>query len=155
MIEIWSDGSSTGRSDREGGWSFIITQDGLVAFADYAGDPHTTNNIMELSGALHGIEKLASSGIKRPGEEVVLISDSQYTLGLATGQYSPSKNVEIATKLRELYTKWCTGIKWVRGHQGEPLNERCDSLAKRGKAEAALLSKGDTNGRPDGEPQSD
>jgi ribonuclease HI len=150
VIEIWADGSSSGKSNLPGGWAFVIMQDDRVLSANYGGEPSTTNNAMELEGARQGLLAWSRMVDRYPDEkQVTLISDSQTTLGLATGQYTPSKNVERATELRWLYHRYCTGIRWVRGHVGILANERCDRLAKKGRKEQqALLSKrDDTNGR--------
>lgn len=142
MVEIWSDGSSSGKSNLPYGWAYIILQDNDVICAEYGGGPSGTNNIAEMEGAIRGIRAWGKMALrhKRSGETVVLVSDSQITLGLATGQYAPSKNVEAAAELRELFSKHCTGIKWVRGHTGVPANERVDSLAKKGRDEFRALS---------------
>lgn len=137
MIEIWSDGSSSGHSNKPGGWAYIIIQDNDVICCDYGGDPSTTNNAMEIEGAIRGIRAWSTHllNAEQSNRNVTLISDSQLTLGFATGQYRASKNVERAQELHELYTKWCSCIRWIPGHSNYPVNERCDRLAKRGKKE--------------------
>ena len=146
-IEIWADGSSSGKSNLPGGWAFVILRDDVPLLADYGGHPSTTNNAMEALGALRGIQAWArmADQVRKPGETVTLVSDSQITLGLATGQYNANKNVELAGELRRAYQLWCSGIRWVRGHCGTLPNEWCDRLAKRGRQEQlALLSSHDS-----------
>lgn len=132
MYKIYCDGSSSGKSNQAGGWAFVITDDDDIIYCDYGGNPQTTNNIMELTAAIKGMEWFVDNDLEGVVE---LISDSEYTLGLASGRYHPSKNIELAKRIRELAVR--TGAKciWVRGHKGNILNERCDSLAKRGKEE--------------------
>ena len=139
MIKVYCDGSSSGRSDKPGGWAYVIVREEkgeeFVLACGYGGDPSTTNNIMELTAAIKGLEKFVEMGLEGP---VDLVSDSQYTLGLACGSYTPSKNIELAQKLYELAKQTGMQSLWVRGHGGSLWNCRCDSLAKRGKYEISV-----------------
>lgn len=147
MIYVYADGSSTGRSNRPGGYGWIIVQDGKIRYAGHGGSPHTTNNLMEMEGAFQGLTALVRSGIRADGELVTLVSDSQYVLGIASGAYTPTKNLEEATALRGLASALSIRTQWVRGHsllQGTDwkqydqhvlMNERCDQLARLGKFE--------------------
>ena len=101
----------------------------------YGGSPATTNNLMEMEGATQGLLKALELKLVGAGEPVELVSDSQYTLGIASGGYSPSKNLEEANRLTELAKKVGCRFRWVRGHTGEPFNEACDELASLGKRE--------------------
>ena len=130
MIYIYSDGSSTGRSNREWGWGFLVVKDGLIIAEGSGGGPNGTNNIAELEGAIQGFCYLINNKIEGP---VTLISDSQYVLGIATGKYSPTKNLESCQILRRMFSFFKAEAKWVRGHSGNEYNERCDQLAKAGK----------------------
>lgn len=157
MISIYTDGSSHSSGGKPGGWAFVIVYSRpevlgdpktAVIAAGYGGDPSTTNNRMELTGAIKGLEAL-SQHINFKGHNVELVSDSQYTLGMANGSYSPSmdangqrKNGDLVSRLQELSQKYLSKAlsgrpltRWVRGHEGDTYNERCDSLAKRGKKE--------------------
>lgn len=146
-VESHSDGSSSGLSGLPGGWAYIITQDGKIRFSDYGGCDSATNNTMEAQGAIEGLKAILRSGILRPGEGVVLVSDSQYALGLANGTYHPQKNLELAKELRDLYLKVGIGTRWVPGHRYKKtvpwevqpmdvlLNTRVDQLAGMGKDE--------------------
>jgi ribonuclease HI len=132
VISVYSDGSSTGRANRPGGYGWVIVKDQEVLLWGYGGSPRTTNNVMELEGAIQGLRALMKMGA---GDVVELVSDSQYTLGLATGKYSPSSNVDQAIQLRELFKSTGARGRWVRGHNGDNFNEYCDQLAKQGKKE--------------------
>lgn len=161
MISIYTDGSSHARGGLPGGWAFVIVRDGFPVVANFGGDPSTTNNRMELTGAIKGLETLDAlirehALLDQPpfGQVVELVSDSQYTLGMASGAMSPSmgpdgvrKNGDLVDRIRELadrlLTKGSDGkprTRWVRGHDGDTYNERCDSLAKRGKKENTNVS---------------
>jgi ribonuclease HI len=76
------------------------------------------------------------SSISSTPHAIELVSDSQVTLGLANGSMNASKNVALATHLREMCVKYMVRTRWVKGHSGEPGNEMCDQLAGLGKAEA-------------------
>ena len=91
---------------------------------------------MELQAAIEGLLALDRVFSKhwRAGEGVVLVSDSKYTLGSARGIYDAKTNLEQVAQLNSLYRHLCTETRHVRGHRGDPFNERCDKLAKMGKA---------------------
>ena len=99
----------------------------------YGGSPRTTNNLMEVEGAIRGIE--AALSWKGLGESFELVSDSQYALGLAQGTSHPSVNLVEAAELRRLTVELGCRCRWVPGHAGERWNETCDQLAKQGKAD--------------------
>lgn len=135
MVEIWCDGSSTGRPNRAWGWAYVIAIDGVPVCCDYGGGPHGTNNTAELMAAIQGITRYAKMVADHPEWPLgcVLISDSMYTLGQATGKFQAHKNAELCGQLNALYGQHCTQAKHVRGHTGVDLQERCDRLAKLGK----------------------
>lgn len=144
MISVYSDGSSTGRSDGPGGYGYVIVRkhhgsknDEYIAWS-YGGSPRTTNNLMEIEGAIQGLTALIELGLTQTSETCELVSDSQYTLGLASGSFSPSKNIERATCLKQLADASSVRFRWVKGHKGEIYNEICDSLAKQGKIENTI-----------------
>ncbi len=133
--QVYADGSSTGRANREGGYAWIVLKNGEPLYASYGGSPSTTNNLMELEGLIKGLEALLASELYK-GEAVELCSDSQYALGIANGTYTPVKNKEPCDWLRELAKRTGAVTRWCRGHAGvDEWQERCDSLAKKGKEE--------------------
>lgn len=135
MISIYTDGSSSGGRDKPGGYGWAIVQNKQVMAWSYGGSPSTTNNLMEMEGAIQGLEAVLELGLHEGYGPLELVSDSQYTLGIASGGYSASTNLEEAKRLRELAQKAKCRFRWVRGHQGEEHNELCDQLAKQGKLE--------------------
>ena len=105
----------------------------------HGGEPHTTNNRMELMAAIAGLEAL-----KQPSK-VVLTTDSQYVKkgitewmadwkrrGWKTADRKPVKNIDLWQRLDEIVAKHRIKWHWVRGHTGHPENERADALANRG-----------------------
>jgi ribonuclease HI len=134
MIQVYCDGSSSGKSNKPGGWAYIVIKNGHVLSLNYGGHPRTTNNVMELEAAIKGIES-AVRFKKSSNEPIVLISDSMYVLNMAAGNATPYKNVEIVERLKNLFQLHCSDVEWVKGHSGHPINERCDKMAKQGKKE--------------------
>lgn len=133
-IEIHSDGSCLGNPGK-GGYAAIILFAGHKKIIS-GGAKVATNNQMELLAVIKGLEAL-----KEPCE-IDLYSDSKYVLnGLETwihnwkknnwkGSTGPVKNVELWKELDELHQKHKINFHWVKGHNGDPLNEEVDKLAR-------------------------
>lgn len=135
LVEIFSDGACSGNPG-PGGWGTILRSGGQVReLSGYA--PQTTNNRMEMLGAIAGLEAL-----KRPCR-VRLTTDSQYLVkGMTEWIYGWQKkgwknskkedvlNRDLWERLLELSRKHQVEWTWVRGHAGHPENERCDELAR-------------------------
>ena len=139
-VELFTDGACSGNPG-PGGWGAILRYRGHERELS-GGDAHTTNNRMELSAVIAGLEQL-----KEPCS-VTLTSDSKYvcdaiTKGWARGwkkngwrksDKSPALNADLWDKLLALLDTHEITVVWVKGHTGHPENERCDKLAT---AEAA------------------
>ena len=136
-VAIWTDGACSGNPG-PGGWGAVLTFDGTEKDL-CGGEQLTTNNRMELTAAIMALEAL-----KRPCE-IDLHTDSQYVRGGITGWMAgwkrngwktsdkkPVKNVELWQKLEEAAARHQVKWHWVRGHAGDPMNERADELARRG-----------------------
>lgn len=134
VYSIYCDGSSHSTGGKPGGYGWVITVDKMPIAAGSGGDPETTNNVMELRAAIAGLKGLRALFPHGAPGPVEIVSDSKYTLGLASGQYSASKNKEDADELRRLCEEiGVSGYRWVKGHAGNKWNERCDSIAKMAK----------------------
>ena len=144
-VEIFTDGACRGNPG-PGGWAAILryraTERELSGF-----DPDTTNNRMEMTAAITGLEAL-----KRPCR-VRLYSDSQYLRdGITkwingwkqrnwlTADKQPVKNVDLWQRLDAVAARHDVSWIWVRGHSGHPENERADALARSRIAEAGWNS---------------
>ena len=139
-VEIYTDGGCQ-PNPGTGGWAAIMLYGGKEKELSGA-EPNTTNNRMELTAAVRALEAL-----KRPCH-VVLHTDSEYLKnGVSTWIHGwkkngwkrkegALKNVDLWQRLDELASKHKIEWRWVRGHAGHDLNERCDVLA--GQAIAAL-----------------
>jgi ribonuclease HI len=142
-VEIYTDGACKGNPG-PGGWG-VLLKSGATEKELYGGEPGTTNNRMELTAVIMALEAL-----KRPCH-VILHADSQYVLkgitewlagwkakGWRTAARQPVKNVDLWQKLDALVstTEHKIEWRWVRGHNGDPGNERADELANRGVEQA-------------------
>ena len=133
MIRVWCDGSSNGKTGGAVGWGWVIEKDGEPLHAGYGGAESGTNNTAEIQAAIEGLRALSKVILFHPLEEVALVSDSRYCLGMASGRLSAVKNLELVAELQGLYKSLCNETQWVKGHAGNKMNERCDSLAHKGK----------------------
>ena len=131
-VDIYTDGACRGNPG-PGGWGAVLVYGGREKELS-GGEPHTTNNRMELCGVI-----AALSALKEPCE-VTLYSDSRYlvdavTLGWArswraTGwKHGKAKNPDLWERLLALLERHRVTFVWVRGHDGHAENERCDALA--------------------------
>ena len=143
-ITIYSDGSSLGNPG-PGGWGTILEFNGHTKELS-GGELHTTNNKMELKGAIEGLKAL-----KEPCN-VKLISDSKYVVqainewlpnwiknNWKTAGKKPVKNIELWEEYLLVSKKHSIKAIWVKGHAGHDQNERCDILAR---TEAELIQSG-------------
>jgi ribonuclease HI len=139
-VSIHTDGACSGNPG-PGGWGAIL------AWNDHrreikGGEPHTTNNRMELTAAIAALEAL-----KVPCA-VDLYTDSQYLRsgittwivtwkrnGWRTADKKPVKNVDLWERLDLLLAQHEVRWHWVKGHSGHDLNERADRLAREGLAD--------------------
>ena len=138
IISIHTDGACS-KNPGPGGWGAVVHfSDGTTKELG-GGIRETTNNQMELQGAIAALEFLATHKQSAP---VDLYTDSKYVLdgitkwikgwkknGWKTKDNKPVKNQEFWQQLDPLNTsniRW----HWVEGHSGDPDNERCDAIAR-------------------------
>ncbi|MGH1417832.1 MAG: ribonuclease HI [Hyphomicrobiaceae bacterium] len=137
---IYTDGACSGNPG-PGGWGALIMQNDKRRELS-GGEPETTNNRMELIGAISALENVPT------GSKVSLHTDSKYVMqGITewiknwkrnnwrTAAKKPVKNAELWQQLDELNGQHDVSWHWVKGHAGHPENERADELARRGMAE--------------------
>ena len=134
LVEIWTDGGCRPNPGR-GGWAAVLRFKGVERELSGA-EPATTNNGMELTAAAEALESL-----KRPCQ-VVLHTDSQnlkdgitrWTTGWVrknwrTASGDPVKNMDLWRRVLDAAKPHQIDWRWVRGHDGNPMNERVDVLA--------------------------
>ncbi|TBU84796.1 ribonuclease HI [Phytopseudomonas dryadis] len=137
QVELYTDGACKGNPGI-GGWGALLVFQGVEKEL-WGGEAVTTNNRMELMGAIRGLAEL-----KRPCD-VRLVTDSQYVMkgiqewmpnwkkrGWKTASKEPVKNADLWQQLDEQVNRHNVTWQWVRGHIGHPGNERADQLANRG-----------------------
>ncbi len=135
MLKIWTDGSCLGNPG-PGGWAFVATDDKNVAERS-GGEANTTNNRMELTAVIRALTAA------RRHNEIELHTDSQYVKNgmqswiknwkknnWRTADKKPVKNQDLWMQLDELSNTIKIHWHWVRGHNGNAFNERCDELAR-------------------------
>lgn len=141
-VEIWTDGACSGNPG-PGGWG-VLLKSGDHEKALHGSEPETTNNRMEMMAAIIALETV------KQGADVTLNTDSTYVKdgltkwihgwkrnGWKTAAKKPVKNEDLWKRLeaaaaRHQGLQW----KWVKGHAGDPGNERADELARLGAEEA-------------------
>ena len=134
-VEIWTDGACSGNPG-PGGWGTVLKYGGTLRELS-GGETLTTNNRMELMAAIMALEAL-----KRPCA-VTLHTDSQYLKGgietwmrgwkkngWRTADKKPVKNIDLWQRLDAAVAAHAIGWRWVKGHAGDPMNKRCDELAR-------------------------
>lgn len=134
-VQIYSDGACSGNPG-PGGYGTILVS-GSREKEISGGDAMTTNNRMELLGAIEGLRAL------RFPCKVTLTSDSRYLVdGITKGwakkwqangwiksDKKPALNPDLWEELLRLLEIHTVTFVWVKGHHGHPYNERCDRLA--------------------------
>jgi ribonuclease HI len=140
-VVLFTDGACSGNPG-PGGWAAILKHPASGKVKKLSGgEPNTTNNRMELTGAIEGFRAIDSSKPRR----VHLVSDSEYVIlgltqwikgwmanGWRRGKKAnspPVKNDDLWRTLHELVQKHQVTYEHVRGHSGHPENEECDRLA--------------------------
>ena len=129
QITIYTDGACDIHApNRPGGWAAILRaldDDGalLKETVRSGGQENTTNNQMELRAVIEGLKALTYSA------KITIVSDSRYVIDIARGAKKPKANKALWQEYRKLaagqYIEW----RYVAGHSGDALNERCDKLA--------------------------
>ena len=135
QVDIHTDGACLGNPG-PGGWGVLLHWRGVERELS-GGEPDTTNNRMELMAAIAALESL------REPCEVILHTDSQYVRqgilewmsrwirrGWKTAGGAPVKNRDLWERLHLAAARHQVDWRWVKGHSGDPGNERVDQLAR-------------------------
>ena len=146
FVEVYTDGACSGNPG-PGGWGAVLLY-GRHEKELYGGQREpTTNNRMELTAAIEALEHLTRPSVVR------LHTDSTYVRsgimswlagwqrnGWRTSDRKPVKNADLWQRLATAVARHEVEWLWVKGHAGDPGNERADALANRGMAEARAAS---------------
>jgi len=136
FMRLFTDGACKGNPG-PGGWAFLLKHPASGRVLEGSGgQPHTTNNRMEMMAVIAGLRVL------RLPLTLELYSDSRYVLdglskwapnwrrrGWRTAEGDPVKNQDLWLELDRLLRPHHVSFHWVRGHAGHPENTRCDQLA--------------------------
>ena len=141
-INIYTDGACVGNPG-PGGWASIIIKENIKKEL-FGGENLTTNNRMEITAAIRGLEYCLSEEGEQPSlKEIKIYTDSIYlkegiTVWIEkweknnwkTSDKKNVKNIDLWKKLKELtksiQVEWC----WIKGHSGDEMNDLADKLAK-------------------------
>lgn len=130
-ITMYTDGAAKGNPGNGGYGTVLIS--GVFRKELSEGFAHTTNNRMELLAVIAGLE-----AIKVSEANVTIYSDSAYVVNAVSKgwlaqwervQFKNKKNPDLWMRFLKIYRKFNVKFVWVKGHAGNPLNERCDQLA--------------------------
>ena len=137
-IKVYTDGACKGNPG-PGGWGVYIQSNDEEKDL-YGGNPETTNNQMEMQAALEALKYL-----KDKNEVIELYTDSNYLRqGITewihkwklnnwrTAAKKPVANRDLWVEISDLNEKMNVEWNWVKGHAGDPGNERADQLANKG-----------------------
>jgi ribonuclease HI len=146
-VVIYTDGACKGNPG-PGGWGALLRA-GEHRKELFGGEPHTTNNRMELTAVIRALESLT-----RPSD-VDLYTDSKYVKngietwihewkknGWKTSDRKAVKNADLWRELEALADRHTIRWHWVRGHADDPGNLQADALANRGVEVSSLAIKG-------------
>ena len=134
-VEIYTDGACCGNPGK-GGWGAVLVY-GAKEKEISGADADTTNNRMELTAVIEALNTL-----KEPCN-VTLTTDSKYVCDAVNKEWvyswkkngwkkadkKPALNIDLWEKLLALLDIHNVTFVWIRGHNGHPYNERCDTLA--------------------------
>jgi ribonuclease HI len=132
---VFTDGAAS-PNPGPGGWGAVYVVDGEVIDQAYGSEPHTTNNRMELTALLHGIELVPE------GTPATVYTDSnlavrtvnEWAAGWAARGWrrrtGPVENLDLVRPLYELASRRPEiELRWIKAHAGNRWNEYADSLA--------------------------
>jgi ribonuclease HI len=151
VVEAWTDGGAK-PNPGPGGWAAILRY-GTTERELAGAEPATTNNRMELTAACAALEALT-----RPCR-VALHTDSEYVRNGITRWHAgwvrrnwrnaagdPVANMDLWRRLLAAAAQHEVDWRWVRGHAGDPMNERADRLATAAREALAAGSRGQVGG---------
>ena len=140
-IEAFTDGGCIGNPG-PGGWAFHLTLPSGRVIEDSGAAAATTNNRMELIAVIQALRAVRNLP-EALTSEVVAVTDSTYVQqgitswirrwranGWLTAAKQPVKNARLWRRLDEVAAATGAQFRWVRGHAGDPRNERCHALVQ-------------------------
>jgi ribonuclease HI len=141
-VIMYTDGAAKGNPGRGGYGTVLLYKDLRKELSE--GYRLTTNNRMELLAVIRGLQAL-----KKPGLDVEIYSDSQYVVnsvekgwlkGWVLKGFKGKKNQDLWEEYLKASAPHRVRFRWVKGHAGNPENERCDQLAVQSAEGGHLLT---------------
>ena len=142
-IIIYTDGSSRGNPG-PGGYGIVMQKHGTNYSKEFSeGFRKTTNNRMELLAVIVALEKL-----KKPNQKVHVYTDSKYVSESVEKKwvnrwekkgFKSKKNPDLWIRFLKIFRKHEVRFFWIKGHNNNPGNERCDELAFNASLKEKLL----------------
>lgn len=139
-INVFTDGGCS-INPGPGAWAYIIDANGKKRRSS-GGVPDTTNNRMELTGVIEALQYILTHKEWQKGH-INVYTDSQYVKkgitewiirwernGWLTSNRKPVKNRDLWEKLKLLTESLSIKWNWIKGHEGEELNEECDHMVR-------------------------
>ena len=130
-VTMYTDGGASGNPGPGGYGTLLMYGEHVKEMSE--GFRLTTNNRMELLAVIVGLEALTRDGV-----EVDVYSDSKYVVDAVMKRwvfnwekkdYKDKKNPDLWQRFLRIYRKHKVTFHWVKGHAGDPLNERVDAMA--------------------------
>ncbi len=130
-VTMYTDGGASGNPGPGGYGTLLMYGEHVKEMSE--GFRLTTNNRMELMAVIVGLEALTRDGV-----EVDVYSDSKYVVDAVMKRwvfnwekkgYKDKKNPDLWQRFLRIYRKHHVTFHWVKGHAGNPLNERVDAMA--------------------------
>lgn len=141
-IQVFTDGSGM-TADKPAGWAYVIVIDDVQVEEKNGYIEKGTNNDAELEAIIQGLASILKKRLENPSlfenYDLTVTSDSQIALGWTNGTYrfKQSSKQSKYDQLQYLTKALVVKTQWVKGHAGNPHNERCDKLAN--EARKSLL----------------
>ncbi len=123
-IIIYTDGSSLGNPG-PGGFAGIILIDGKETIVK-GGEPHTTNNRMEMRAMIEALKWIKKNA---PQSQIMLYSDSNLLVQSLNLNWKRKKNLDLWKDLDEARKGLMVNFQWVKAHNTDIWNNRCDKIA--------------------------
>ena len=130
-VTMYTDGGASGNPGPGGYGTLLMYGEHVKGMSE--GFRLTTNNRMELLAVIVGLEALTRDGV-----EVDVYSDSKYVVDAVMKRwvfnwekkgFKDKKNPDLWQRFLRIYRKHKVTFHWVKGHAGNPLNERVDAMA--------------------------
>lgn len=141
VLKIYTDGACLGNPGK-GGFAWIIIRGDIHYYHSESFD-HTTNNRMELMAVISALTFFDKNKKTDTKYKIILYSDSQYVVDAITKGWlnswvknnwkksnrEPVKNQDLWETLYKLLAKYDVEFNWIRGHNNDYFNEKCDEMA--------------------------